>query len=57
MKMVEEKYRGYFITGSRKSGYVAVSPYGKFSPKVFDSLTEAKNEIDFDIFAAEEDNK
>lgn len=42
-------YRQYFITGSDSSGYVAISPYGKYSPKVYRTIDEAKADIDKDI--------
>lgn len=43
------RYRDYLITGTDKGGYVAVSPYGKFSPKVYKSIDEAKAAIDADM--------
>lgn len=42
-------YRQYFITGSDGTGYVAISPYGKYSPKVYRTIDEAKADIDKDI--------
>ena len=43
------RYRDYLITGNDKGGYVAISPYGKFSPKVYKSIDEAKAAIDADM--------
>ena len=43
------RYRDYLITGNDKGGYVAVSPYGKFSPDVYKSIDEAKAAIDADM--------
>lgn len=47
------RYRDYLITGNDHGGYVAVSPYGKFSPKVYKTVDEAKEAIDKDIKFAE----
>lgn len=43
------RYRGYFITGSDKAGYVCISDYGKFSPAVYKTIDEAKEAIDKDM--------
>lgn len=51
-----QRYRGYLITGTDRSGYVALSPYGKYCSKVFKSLDEAKEAIDADLELAESVN-
>lgn len=44
------RYKDYLITGGEKSGgYIAVSPYGKFSPYVYKTIDECKAAIDKDI--------
>lgn len=44
------RYKDYLITGGEKSGgYIAVSPYGKFSPHVYKTIDECKAAIDKDI--------
>lgn len=43
------RYKGYFITGNDKIRYVCVSPYGKYSPKSYATLDEAKAAVDEDI--------
>lgn len=43
------RYRGYFISGSDRIGYVCVSPYGAFSPGVYKTVDEAKEAIDQDM--------
>lgn len=42
-------YKDYFITGNDKIRYVCVSPYGKYSPKSYATLDEAKAAVDEDI--------
>lgn len=44
-------YKGYFITGDERFGYVFVAPYGAFSPQVFSMIIEAKRAINEDIKA------
>lgn len=46
---VNMRYKGYFITGNDKIRYVCVSPYGKYSPKSYATLDEAKAAVDEDI--------
>lgn len=46
---VNMRYKGYFITGNDKIRYVCVSPYGKYSPKSYATLDEAKAAVDKDI--------
>lgn len=44
------RYKDYLITGGEKSGgYIAVSPYGKFSPHIYKTIDECKAAIDKDI--------
>lgn len=44
------RYKDYLITGGEKSGgYIAVSPYGKFSPHVYKTIDDCKAAIDKDI--------
>jgi hypothetical protein len=43
------RYRGYFISGSDRIGYVCVSPYGAFLPGVYKTVDEAKEAIDQDM--------
>ena len=47
--MVEMYYKGYFITGDERFGYIAVAPYGAFFPQVFSMIIEAKRAINEDI--------
>lgn len=51
--MIEMNYKGYFITGNNIIGYIAVSPYGKYSPKVYRSIIEAKAAIVQDLSVKE----
>lgn len=46
---VDMRYKGYLITGNDKARYVCVSPYGKYSPKSYATLDEAKAAVDEDI--------
>ena len=46
---VDMHYKDYYITGNDKIRYVCVSPYGKFSPKSYATVDEAKAAIDEDI--------
>ena len=46
---INMRYKGYFITGNDKTHYVCVSPYGKYSPKSYATLDEAKAAVDKDI--------
>ena len=49
VEYVEMYYRGYFITGNSRIGYVVVSPYGTFSSCVYDFIIEAKKAIVDDL--------
>ena len=42
-------YEGYVITGNERIGYVALSPYGKWSPNIYRSITDAVDDVDRDI--------
>ena len=52
---VNMRYKGYFITGNDKIRYVCVSPYGKYSPKSYATLDEAKAAVDKDIETSNSD--
>jgi hypothetical protein len=47
--IIEENYRGYFITGSEAISFVALDPHGNYAPTCFDTIEEAKKAIDEDI--------
>lgn len=42
-------YEGYVITGNERIGYVALSPYGTWSPTIYRSITDAVDDVDRDI--------
>ena len=44
-------YEGYTITGNTRIGYVALSPYGTWSPNIYRSITDAVDDVDRDIAA------
>lgn len=44
-------YEGYVITGNERIGYVALSPYGTWSPTIYRSITDAVDDVDRDIAA------
>lgn len=44
-----QRYRGYLITGTERSGFVALSPYGRYCSKVFKTIDEARTYIDADL--------
>lgn len=52
---VDMRYKGYLITGNDKARYVCVSPYGKYSPKSYATLDEAKAAVDEDIKTSNSD--
>lgn len=51
------EYKGYTISGNDNIRYVAIAPYGAFSPESYATVDEAKAAIDADIKAAEENAK
>lgn len=50
-------YKGYKITGNESVRFVAVAPYGAFSPESYATVDEAKAAIDADIRVTEENAK
>lgn len=46
---INMRYKEYLITGNDKTRYVCVSPYGKYSPKSYATVEEAKAAVDEDI--------
>lgn len=46
---INMRYKEYLITGNDKTRYVCVSPYGKYSPKSYATVDEAKAAVDEDI--------
>lgn len=55
MKDDAQRYKGYLITGNERSGYVALSPYGRYYEKVFTNLDDLKQAIDEDVSGSEVD--
>lgn len=54
---IEAKYKGYLITGNRETKFVCVAPYGKFSPKAYDTLKQCKAAINADLNTIQGGNK
>ena len=45
-QIIEEHYKGYFVTGSDAARYVYVDTHGHFSAKSYSTLEECESAID-----------